>query len=531
MNTTRPAPSGASAPAAGPWQAVRDGADTLFCSETGTAALLAGAASAVVLLFWFPPLGSSLWLDETGTAWAIRGTLAETFHRAFQPGQPSVLFSILAWCAVAIGGLHEAALRMPSLIASLAALAGVYLLARRFVSRWRSLLAAGLFAASGPVAFAAADARPYALALMAVVWAVEMLLKWCDTGRLGYGCASVLLTALAVHLHYLSATMLLVYAYALRRPPRVRRPPARDLWFMAALLAALLLPLFPHALHLWRLRQQHSFAPPPDVRQAAMEILPYRLAGAILLALGAASLLYPSLSIRSATLFTPSRLFLLVWYLAPVLALLPVAVLSDAKLFVPRYYIWGAPGLSILIVSALSAVHPLPARRAAGALILLVFCARQIPLGPAAHGGQDWRGALQAARAERARSGASLLLRSGFPEPPLNARATDPANSEPGAGPVAMYPFPGSVFLLPSALHQPDRMRLDEIVSGLLARRAPFVFVSLGKESPAFVWLQGRLSGAAYDILDMGGYDGLTAARCRPRRAPPPPPAARSPRP
>ena len=38
--------------------------------------------------FWMAPIGSSLWLDEMGTVWAIRGTLRETIDRAFYPGRP-----------------------------------------------------------------------------------------------------------------------------------------------------------------------------------------------------------------------------------------------------------------------------------------------------------------------------------------------------------------------------------------------------------------------------------------------------------
>src|SRR5438477_13109743 len=46
--------------------------------------------SLAIVLFWVAPIGSSLWLDEAGTVWAIRGTLSETVMRAFEPGQPSV---------------------------------------------------------------------------------------------------------------------------------------------------------------------------------------------------------------------------------------------------------------------------------------------------------------------------------------------------------------------------------------------------------------------------------------------------------
>lgn len=54
---------------------------------------------------------------------------------------------------------------------------GVYLLARRFCDPHQSLLACALFATHSTVVFAAADAGPFALALMAVVWSILMLIR------------------------------------------------------------------------------------------------------------------------------------------------------------------------------------------------------------------------------------------------------------------------------------------------------------------------------------------------------------------
>src|SRR4029453_16846008 len=86
--------------------------DRVYASAaTITAVVLARAIG----MFWVAPIGSSLWLDEMGTVWAIRGTLRETIDRAFYPGQPSVLFSVVTWLVVAAGGLHEITLRVPSL--------------------------------------------------------------------------------------------------------------------------------------------------------------------------------------------------------------------------------------------------------------------------------------------------------------------------------------------------------------------------------------------------------------------------------
>ena len=400
-------------PKSGAGARVRDRVDA--SAATITAVVLALAIG----MFWVAPIGSSLWLDEMGTVWAIRGTLRETIDRAFYPGQPSVLFSVVTWLVVAAGGLHEITLRVPSLVAAAIAALGVYRLAQRFADARQSLLATALFATYGTVVFAAADARPYALALMAVVWAMLLFVRWCETGRTVFGIVWALTAALGVYFHYFAATMLPVFLLYVIRHNRLRRPSRAALCGAAALVCVLLLELLPHAAQLWRMRVEHSFSGMPELRDVIDALVYYRLAAGILVGAVAARLLYPDFEVRRQGLFIRAHFFLASWYLVPVLSLLVLSLFSEAKVFVPRYYLWGVPGLAILTASALSAVHPLPARRVLGLVVLLAFCARRFPAGDAGHGGENWRGALSAANASMAQTGATLLLRSGFPEMPL----------------------------------------------------------------------------------------------------------------
>ena len=475
---------------------------------TVLAAIILGLA---VSAFWLAPLRSSLWLEETGTVWGARGTLADTWGRAFHPGQPSVLFSILTWATITIGGLHEIALRMPSLVASLIAAIGVYLLARRFCDPHQSLLACALFATHGTVAFAAADARPYALALMAVTWSILMLIRWCETGRLSYGFACVGLVALSVYVHYLCATMVPLHAWYLLRQEAGSRPKWRHIACLGMLLCSLLLVLLPHASQLWRSRQEHSFSGTPSLRDVADALFYTRLGLGMLAALAVARWVWPDLSMRTQVWFSRSHMFLLTWYLGPILVLLALPLFTEGKLFVPRYYLWGVPGLVILVASALSSIDPLPARRAAGLILFLVFCVRRIPSGPAAHGGEDWRGARQAASIVDAHSDYTLLLRSGLPERLLAGPGANSRLEGPLMAPLAMYPVPGRVELAPFWLESADLRRWEEIVSGLILRRAGFVFVSPSEGPPSGMWLLGRMSGENYRVSSLGAFEGITA--------------------
>src|SRR5260370_30727887 len=138
---------------------IRSRTDLLLAGSPATAVAATILGLAIVTL-WLVPLRSSLWLDETGTVWAARGTLHDTCERAFHPGQPSVLFAILTWATIAIGGLSEITLRMPSLVASSVSALGVILLAPRFCDPYQSLLAAAIFATHPTLAFSAPHARP-----------------------------------------------------------------------------------------------------------------------------------------------------------------------------------------------------------------------------------------------------------------------------------------------------------------------------------------------------------------------------------
>ena len=202
----------------------------------------------------------------------------------------------------------------------------------------------------------------------------------------------------------------------------------------------------------------------------------------------------------------------------PILFLLALSLCSEAKLFVPRYYLWGVPGLVILVASAMSAVHPLPARRVLGLTILLAFCLRRLPIGDAGHAGEDWRGALRTARAAAEQFDATILLRSGFPEMPMVRDGHDSIVEDPLMAPLAMYPVPvKSVRMLPCWLTGTDRRRLEEIVSGLIGRRSTFVFISPSEGPPTATWLLGRLSGEDYRISTLGPFTGMTTIVFQPR--------------
>ncbi|GAC1454977.1 MAG: hypothetical protein PVSMB1_04300 [Gemmatimonadaceae bacterium] len=128
------------------------------------------------------------------------------------------MYGAVAWAFYAVGGAREYVMRLPSLIAiSLAALL-IYRLARRIIDKDSALPAVAVFISSGTVAFAACDARPYALLLLFVVGSTLALVRWLETGTTRYAGAYVVTAALASYTHYLAFPILAAHAaYALAR--------------------------------------------------------------------------------------------------------------------------------------------------------------------------------------------------------------------------------------------------------------------------------------------------------------------------
>jgi hypothetical protein len=459
-----------------------------------------------IAVFWVAPLRSSLWLDETGTAWAIQGSFAETVIRAYdRPGQPSVLFSILAWLTVAIGGLHEVTLRFPSIFACLIAAVGVYRLGLRFMDRGLALFASVIFALNGTVIFAASDARPYSLAIMAVVWAILMLICWCDTGRLACGVWYALLTALSIALHYLCATTIIVHlAYIASR----RRLP-RHFPKVAAILCISVTPLIRHATHLWHFRAEHSFAATPSVTELASAVVPFRVLVGLCVGVLLARIHTSRLLLRQPFLLTREQIFFAAWHLIPIVLLWLVSLLSDAKLFFSRYYLWSVPGLALFVASLVGGIRSTRAQVAVQFCLLAALCCRPINWGPSAHGGENWRGALNAAR-KVLQGGSVLMVRTAFVEAHSGPGDLESTTMEdPTLAPLAMYPVDCNVISAPTGLDFGETRRLEKIVSDIVQRRTTLVFLSRRSGPPVDTWLLGRFSGTGYHVGRLGEFDGL----------------------
>ena len=247
-----------------------------------TLAVLATAALLVVARLWAMPLAASLWLDEFGTVWVTDAGLSRVVERArFFP--QSIPYAALVAIARGAFGSSEIVLRVPSLLAMLAAAWLVARLARACFGAEAGLLAGGAFLLFPAIEFAAADARPYAFGVLAATAALLFLKGWLDGGRVGEAVGYVLAAATAVYFHYLFAAALAGHAvYAVYRWRRGTPVSLRAMAAAAAGVAVLLVPAAALVAEIGSSRRMHQFGTLPDALHLFNALVPVRVLGLLL---------------------------------------------------------------------------------------------------------------------------------------------------------------------------------------------------------------------------------------------------------
>src|SRR5262245_14460488 len=71
----------------------------------------------VAVRSWLMPLGSSFWLDETGTLWLIKGGPFEVLSRSIHWVGQSLAYGWVALAGSFVGGQNEIGMRLPSVVA------------------------------------------------------------------------------------------------------------------------------------------------------------------------------------------------------------------------------------------------------------------------------------------------------------------------------------------------------------------------------------------------------------------------------
>ena len=467
-------------------------------------AVLARRATCVLLALavirlWLSPLGSSFWIDETGTFWTVKDGLREMLTRVHVFPSITPAYGFIAWAAYALGGAREYALRLPSVIGISLASLFVYRLAKRLLDDASAFPAVAAFVCAESVAFAASDARPYALLLMAVAGSTLALVRWLQTGALRHAALCVIAAAVVPYLQYLALPVLGAHAlYALMRLREGAPVRPRHLMAAAGCVAVLILPLAPGVLDLLHNRGAHSFASRPNVADVAAllvsPVLIFAAAMGILLAIVVCGRLRVSpLSVPHSTL-----VLLVTLALVPVFTLFTVSILNPTSLFVPRYMIELQVSLALLIGWGIGRIQPELARSVVVASVIVCSIAAFGKVGRiwAMHGRQDWRDAMAAIRQIAGNTPMPAVVQCGFTE--ASADRLESEGSSYLMAPLSLYRAPGPVIPLPyNAKDERTLLYLESNVVPAIEHSDRFALVTTELPPIYDSWMEGRLPGYA----------------------------------
>ncbi len=473
-----------------------------------------------IVLLWLPALRSSFWVDETWTYWAIGDGFFEAIDRAQRFHSVSPTYFAVLWCVKRVCGSSEWVLRLPSVVAGVLTVFVLCRLAGRLTDRETGLLAGIVFVCSGPVAFAAADARPYAMVVLASTGAIYFLVEWVRERRARDAVAYAVLASLSVYLQVLSGAMFAVHAvYVWRARGAGLGQGLRGVNGLAVLVFILLLPLVPDAwsqLEAWvHVRQtgRPLWIGTPTVADLAVVCVPPVIAFSLLISILVVSAVTPSFALRWRVPKADGNLLLLSWAFMPPTLFFVISGISPVKLFVPRYVLCAAPGLSLLAACLMRAVEPPRARRIA---VQIVVSLSVLSFFGTNHGAEDWRSAVNEARQYAAGKAIPVLLRSGIDV--LDASDVDvildPNRRDSILTPLAAYKLDADVIPLPWAVETEPQLRyMEQILSDRLLRADSFLLIAraFGDDGKMTSWLRGRLAPLGFCARSLGNFGAVHA--------------------
>lgn len=201
------------------------------------------ALAALALGLWGIERQDSMWRDESVTYQVAHRSLDELWGLLGQIDAVHGLYYLLMHAVFAgwDGGLL--ALRLPSVVATALAAAGVGAIGTRLAGPRAGTLAGLVFAVLPLTQQYAQEGRSYALVTAGVTWATYFLLRATTDSRARWWTAYALTLVLASWLHEFAAPALVAHGLTLWRS----RPERRDAWRWAIAAAAVGMSLLPLA--------------------------------------------------------------------------------------------------------------------------------------------------------------------------------------------------------------------------------------------------------------------------------------------
>jgi hypothetical protein len=314
-----------------------------------------GIVALVVILAWLPRLFWGFWTDETATWWMAGHGWREAIARTVTWDGQSILYSVIESFFRADSPQREMILRLPSAAAMIVAGVLLYRLAERLISHGAGMIAVVAFCCAPATVEAATNARPYALALAAVLFSCSKFLDWAESGEVSSWVVYVAAGILIIYLHYLFTFVLLIQFFVLvwRWKQHLAVP-----WIGAAAAACVwglsLIPLRAQLAPMLHGSKDFAGAVPPTFWQLLALCFPPQILIAAVLSGALIAARYPE-ALRMPAKLANDRIFLLfAWAFFGPLAFFAAARMTGASIFATRYLLFASPAVFLLLAWAAS---------------------------------------------------------------------------------------------------------------------------------------------------------------------------------
>jgi hypothetical protein len=450
---------------------------------------------------WIAPLPSSLWLDETGAWWASGGSFAEWLNAIKTTRFPqSPLYTLLLWAVAQLTGLNEALLRLPSTIAMTAAAVLLYRIGLTVFCPVTATYSLLLWVSLPFVSFAAADARPYGVALLAVLVFAYTFIRWLQLGRAYLVIVNGIACAIAIYCSYYFGAILIAQSLFILLGHSRGWLRMRPVLLLSPILAGiLLLPVIPIVRAISAEAYMHVVYGMPTVTDLTIAWIPPRWAVAAMAATGILILLRPGKLIFSRGSKAPTSplepcaalYWLALLTLAPVLLLFVFSQITKNPAFMPRYYLSMTPALALLGAYVVRCFQPAIWRGLFAGTLCIVSL---LPSGKRLwthHQVDDWRSASALlGRIRQQEPDVMILAGSSFVESKFMPLSVDGAQKQWLLAPQHAYPIPGPLELLPVALGPANELEVRMVMNKASAQDH-FIILWPGS-TPLMEWTYGR---------------------------------------
>ena len=473
-----------------------------------------GAALLVSLSVWFLAVRAPLWTDETLSYWQIAGGFKQIWSRSVQ-GNSFAAYAYILWLTKTAFGQKELVLRIPSILAMLAAVYVFYRCARELFDWDVSLIATFLFILPRSVTFAAIDVRPYPFALLVANLTILLFLRWLKTKRVAYAALFGMAAAGIFYFHYLFASILvaLAFYYLLTRHSSLVAD-LRQIAMALGCFAIFILPVLPRLRYIYQTRTTHSFADVPQWMSVVQLLNPGKwqllvLASAIVLAALAHRLLTPSREMYGKLLLCASLA------LVPILCLYAISVTTSVHVFIPRYLLVAVPGIALCWGWLCKLID---SRQVRGffCTAFVALCAFQAYTSPLAYRHEEsWKEALAFADANAAEDHAPLLMCSPLVEAdflPMPAFASDSVLY----APLSYYKVNAPVVPLPRTLNEEAERQAKQFLLRAAQEHSRFLVLAPWP-SLRIVDLVAYYSQSTYSPRVLGRFDEIWVVEFIPR--------------